>query len=177
MNAVTSAQVRTGALDPQMDAIAVHDEARRLVHHPETPEADSIVELLVAQQAITERLADLVLDLATANGIELHLERKVAGWADRLVTALHDIERNGPTGATLSGRRLAHLLIAPLDVLADPSRPGEYADARAVVHDIFAQVPADSLFRAAVTYHLGAKRTRTMRRAHQSWASRRPGRS
>jgi hypothetical protein len=177
MNTVTSAQIRRGALDPAMDAVAVGDQARQLWHRPETREADSIVELLVAQQAITERLADMLLELAVANGIELHLERQVTGWADRLVAALHDIERNGPTGQTLSGRRLAHMLLAPLDVLGDPGRPKEYQAALRTVHDLFTTVPPDGLFRDAVTYHLGQKRTTTLRNAHERWRASRKGRS
>jgi hypothetical protein len=175
MNTVTSAQVRTGALEPGMDAVAVHDQARRLLHRPETREADSIVELLVAQQAISERLADMLLELAVANGIELHLERKVTGWADRLVSALHDIERNGPTGQILSGRRLAHILLAPLGVLGDPGRPKEYQAALRTVHDLFTKVPPDGLFRDAVTYHLGQKRTMTLRHVHEQWRASRKG--
>lgn len=157
--AITSGVMAAGVLEPSMDAQAVNHQQGKLIDCPETPGADSLVELLLQQMHTTLALADLVAKLAKTNGIELGLQRQITGVADQIVTCLHDVETNTDAGQRpVSGRDIAHRLIPILDRAKTGDRKALDEVRRLVRH-----IPASVLLREAVTYHLGAGRTRLLR--------------
>ncbi len=161
---MTSRALGVNVLNPAMDAVAVN--------HDQFTDARLIVaELANAHQTI-DRLADLVIDLAAANGIELQCEHTITGWADEITRHLHDVERNGTDGAP-SGRALAKQLIPLLDALADPLGLEQHPPARKRLHELFASVPGPQIFRPAVLYHVGARRRRGLELAHKTWQAQR----
>lgn len=153
------------ALDTALDLVALEDRERRIIHRPCTPEPDSIVEHYVA-------LGQMIVELAAVNGVQLDLAQDLAGWGDRLVTALRDGERN-QGAAPLTGRALSARLRPLIVTLADPQQAARWPQARGALHDLFAVVSADRIFAYAVTHHLGADKTARLMRLHDQWRKQR----
>ena len=162
-------------LEQALDLTALEQQERTLLHRPDTPEPDSVVELLAVAMSAVDRLGRVTVELAALNGVELQLSRDMAGWADGLVTSLRDAERNGPV-APLTGRALAIRIRPQLALLADDAHATRWPQARGALHDIFAAVPADVIFRHAVTYQLGADKTAQLMRLHDAWTKKQRGR-
>lgn len=165
---MNSTQVGERVLAPAMDAIALGEERARLIHSPETPEPDSLVELLNAQVAI-------VLRLAKANGLGLQADRAIAGWADELATTLRRSELDSEQPST-SGRALAATLRPLLDALADPSEPHKFALARRALHRTFADEQPSVLLSKTVLHHLRPVRARALEAAYAAWENQRAAR-
>lgn len=154
---VTAAGAESNALNPTLDSIAAGQREVDLIHRPATPEADSLLELLVEAQRTISHMGELLVRLAAVNDVQVDHARETAGWADGLVTSLRDAERNEPA-AVLSGRQLARRLNPLLDALDDPLRLEGQPAARAELHRIFAAVPREQIMRDAVLYHVGTRR-------------------
>lgn len=165
---VTAASAESDALNPTLDSIAAGHHEAQLIHRPDTPEADSLVELLLDAQRTMAHMGELVARLAAVNGVQVDHAREAAGWADQLVTSLRDAERNGPA-ASLSGRQLAHRLNPLLDALSDPLALEGTPQARAELHRIFAVVPREAIMRDAVLFHVGTRRLATLDSAQRAW--------
>lgn len=171
--AITAAGVKDDVLHPAMDSIAAGLQEQDLLHRPETPEADSVVEVILEAAQTIDKLAALVQQLCEVNGVQIKFDRRVAGWADRLTTHLRDMELNGPADQRpRSGRRIAHDLIQLLDALAEAPLEGQPI-IRKQLHEYFAAVPRPSIFRQAVYDHLGARRRPVLATEHQAWEQRR----
>jgi hypothetical protein len=167
VNAITSDLMRAHALDPAMDAIAHNADQARLIHNP-TPEVDSLCELVSQAMANALAMARMLADLAASNGLEVDCERIVSGFADDVTATLRHCERN-TSDAPTSGRRLAVALKPMLDVLCDPARTGEYAEATKRLRRLFPQVPQSALFAPTTTKHLNPRRAAALKAAHDRW--------
>lgn len=170
--AVTPAAIATNVLDPGMDALALQARKRRLIHHPETREADSLTEILAVIAAAVTRVNAIVDELAAANGLQVEPLRTITGWSDRVVTDMRAAERDPQRAAPVSGRKIAREITGLLDEI-DAAGPADAAVALTDLFLLFAGTPRDLLFRDAVTYHLGARRTRRLADLHDVYTRRR----
>lgn len=171
MQPVTAPALVSEALEPTLDTIALEHETARLLHRPETPEADSVLELLIEADRLHARLASMVLELAAQQGLRVEFERRAAGFLDAAALALHHAERHDHAvcDGALSGKRLGRETLNPLlDAVADPLSVNGPA-ARKRLHELFAALPGPLIFRPPVLYDLGKRRAAVLRSEHARW--------
>lgn len=180
---LTGQVVRSEVLDRTMEALAHNDAARDALMGREGPDLHGLLELIEeAQRIVTyggrvvERMLEKANEITKANLAEYEALAPVASWADRTATDLRRAEQSPGVQGEFTGRRVARDLIALLDTISPETAMPHFNDAveaRVEIHELFRRVPADMLFRKAVTYHLGAKRTRALAAMHKTWAARR----
>lgn len=169
-NTVTSAAVRDEVLYPAMDAVALAQHTGNLLHRPETPEIDSVTEVLAVLSAATTKLAALVKEVTEAYGLQIQPLHQITGWSDSVSTDLHDAECNGD--GPPSGRRLAQDLAEMIDEVRSDD-PIAQAYARTDLFLTFARTPREALFRKTVLHHLRPVRARMLDELHGEWQMRR----
>lgn len=144
-----------------MDARACNLEQAALIHRPDTPEPDSIVELfgLLAVSSRLTALARLTRRLAHSNLQEGGYERQVPGDADRLVRSLRDGELNGGGEAVLASKSIARALRGPLRELCAATRVDiETLRAMRAVENVLRRSPALQVLSGTVAHELGAEK-------------------
>jgi hypothetical protein len=171
---ITSAAVRDEVLYPAMDAVALAHQTGSLLHRPETPEVDSVTEVLAVLHGATHKLMGLIEQVAQTNGLQLQPLLQVTGWSDSVSADLHDAECNGDGPA--SGRQLAGHLAEMIDEIRDGD-PITATMARVDLFLTFARTPRELLFRKTVLHHLRPVRARMLEELHREWQRRRAERS
>lgn len=174
--AVTATTLANNVLHPGMDAIALQDHKRRLIHHPETREPDSLIEILAVISGAIEQINELVRQLAETNGLQLVPLHAICGYADHTVAELRAAERNPDHASPSSGRQLARQLAELLDTI-DGDDPVDGAVALTDLFLLFGDHARDLLFRAPVTYQLGKQRTARLAELHDLYTARRRDRT
>jgi hypothetical protein len=150
----TAAAVRTEALGPALDLIAIANLERE--------------QLAIAMSALRRITA-------------LHAERegharRIAGFVDGAAERLDYAERRGSYDAVVSpvrnGRQIAARLRAALSTLADSSRRREHAQARRDLHALFETFGRDLFTKHGITYLIGKQHTLAMRGEFDRWEGR-----
>lgn len=158
---ITAGAIKTGVLDPALEAIAVGDYERELIYRPDTPEVDSLFEHW-------QQMGRSIHAVAIANGVQMDFERAVAGFADELTRDMRAAELTGQAQVE-SAKKLARRLTGLLDILANPGLVTNHAPVRGELYRMFAATPAPLLFRDSVTREIGVKRIRQLRAEHARW--------
>lgn len=157
----TAAAIRTEALAPALDLIAITQIERRqlaaamaAIQRGERGDAASAL----------RRLADL-FEQRDAHA------RRIAGFVDRAAERLDYAERMGSYDAVVddlrNGRQIAARLRAAIDTLAGPAHD-EHAQSRADLHALFTTF-GDEVFSSRVACHLGKQRTLALRGEYGRW--------
>lgn len=148
----TAAAVRTEALGPALDLIAIAKLERE--------------QLAIAMSAL-RRIAALHAER------EGHA-RRIAGFVDTAAERLDHAERQGSYEAVVSpvrnGRQIAARLRVAIDTLADAARRRDHAQARDDLHALFETFGREELFtQHGIAYLIGKQRTLAMRGEFDRW--------
>ncbi len=116
-------EIRHDGLEPVMDARVLNLDQARALHHPETPEADSLLEIIAVNRHRIPAEVVVALEafgwlLVETNGREGEIQRGVAGRLESVAARAYV--------ARVGADRLAGDLREPLRTIADlrnPRRP------------------------------------------------------
>lgn len=165
---LTAGHIDTEALEPATTAI-VHNILQAGLLAEDQPHHESLRHLLLTVQAGAQHALTLLDKVIESNTLELAAERQIAGWADQTVRSLHHAECNDREHAPTPGRRVAGIIVAHLDTLADLNEIERHAVARRELHRLFARTPQPQIFRDAVLYLVGKKRREQLDAEYARW--------
>ncbi len=119
----------------------------------------------------------LLAELAKLSGRREELAREIAGFTGVAAERLAYAEDRGSyevlppvVSESPSMRKVAQLVNAAIDALADPGRRGEHVGARDGLHTLFESF-GTGLFESACLYHVGKGRELTLRGEFARWRS------
>lgn len=156
----TSTAVREHALWLTLDVVAIADYERDLL-------------LAVGARTTDSESLGKLRELAMLMEARRDRSRRTAAFMDTCAARLEEAEaRQDWDGladlSVYNGRQVAAFIIPMLDVLRDPKRLGEREGALARLVPYFEQI-GEGLFEGKTTYHIGAKRTKTLATEFERW--------
>lgn len=164
---MTAKTLRTGVLEPTLDAIALNRHQARLVANP-TPEVDSLAEhvrelaRLATRQQRPHLLAvlELLRTLAASNDAEQTQEQTVAGLVDRMVSEQRDLELNGTSRK--SARACSRALRPVLADLLNPMLAAEHPARTRLLHQLVREFGPDVCLSEGVRHSLAGRKARLL---------------
>jgi hypothetical protein len=166
---LTAATVRQAFLEPGMDLVALTGWQDLLIENRQTPQLDSIVEVLEAVRPQLPpgegaELTALLLRLSHLQGEEGRIQHLIAGAADGITRRLRGLELAG-TGSPFTSQAVARRLREPLAAIVDAENrtARELVEAGRIVGEVLGALPARQIFTAEVEHQLGAVKYAALR--------------